>query len=226
MMIFIIVSTILLADILYAAAIRMCEQTPKFRNSVISVFTGKDIDLSLLLTEAVTVIATLTILQIFDNTINLLGALLFTYCLITLSVVDMKTQIIPDIISKPLIVLGIIFAYFSNMTSWQDSIIGAFVGYWLFWSINTLFRIIRKKEGMGYGDFKLISAILAWLGWKVLMIILIIAPILSIALTVTFFVASRGKLSLNDPFPFGPSLAAAAFISLIYREELLGLIFI
>lgn len=146
-------------------------------------------------------------------------AILFTYSLIVLIVVDLKLQILPDVITKPLIVIGIAQSYFGLHSELYDSLAGAFIGYFLLWTINTIFRMVRKKEGMGYGDFKLFSAIGAWTGATQFPLVILLSSVVGLIVAVTTLKLSRKDMS--HPVPFGPSLAVTGFISLVYGKQMM-----
>ena len=95
----------------------------------------------------------------FGNSIKFITISIFAYLMLLLAAIDFKTQLLPDLITKPLIALGIIQAYVGIFTDLQSSILGAITGYMILWSLNYAFRLIRGIDGMGYGDFKLLAAI-------------------------------------------------------------------
>jgi leader peptidase (prepilin peptidase)/N-methyltransferase len=169
--------------------------------------------------DITTIACTLLIVAVFGITLKTFAALLFCYCLIILTFVDIKTQMLPDIITKPLIVLGLLQGYVGIFTDFQSSIIGALLGYFILWSVNTAFRFIRKKEGMGYGDFKLLSAIGAWVGYSQIPFLILSSSI--IAIFVALSLARLGKNALSAPSPFGPSLAISGFVSLLWGTEII-----
>jgi leader peptidase (prepilin peptidase) / N-methyltransferase len=149
----------------------------------------------------------------------LLMALLFTWALLAASMIDIDHQLLPDQIILPLLWLGIGFnLFFVGFASLEDSVIGAMAGYLSLWLFYWIFKIITGKEGMGYGDFKLFAVAGAWLGWQALpMIILLsslVGAIIGVALILTL---GRDK---NVPMPFGPFLAAATWVALLWGEQL------
>ena len=149
----------------------------------------------------------------------LLYALVFAYVLITLSLIDVDHQILPDIIVLPLLWTGLIANCFSFFTDLQSAVIGAVAGYVVLWSIYQVHHKISGKEGMGYGDFKLLAAIGAWLGWEVLPVVIMLASISGTIISIGFIViAKRGR---DIPIPFGPYLAIAALVSMIWGSSIL-----
>jgi leader peptidase (prepilin peptidase)/N-methyltransferase len=170
--------------------------------------------------DALTITLTITIVIMFGVTLKAAAALLFCYALIVLTYVDAKTQYLPDIITKPLIVAGVIQSYFNLFTDLRGSIMGAFIGYFSLWAINTAFRMIRNKDGMGYGDFKLLAAIGAWTGFMQLPFVILSSSIIGIF--VALGLAKFAKNDISAPSPFGPSLAISGVISLLWGREILG----
>lgn len=152
------------------------------------------------------------------NTQGLL-ALLLTAVLVALTGIDTDTQLLPDNITLPLVWLGILVNYFGVYTSLESSVLGAVFGYLILWSIYHLFRLLTGKEGMGYGDFKLLAALGAWMGWEFLPLIILMSSVVGAA--VGLVLMGIGKLQRDKPMPFGPFIAAAGWISLIWGERIL-----
>lgn len=172
-----------------------------------------------LLLYSATATVTLMALIIFGITIKGFAALLFCYLLVILTFVDAKTQYLPDIITKPLIALGLVQGYFNIFTDLRTAVIGAVAGYSLLWTINTIFRLVRKKDGMGYGDFKLLSAIAAWVGITQIPLIIMASSIIGIF--VAIFMARLPNNTFTQPNPFGPALAFAGIVSLFWGSEIM-----
>jgi leader peptidase (prepilin peptidase)/N-methyltransferase len=169
--------------------------------------------------DTVTISITILIVVMFGITLKTLTALFFCYALIVLTYVDAKTQMLPDIITKPLIAAGIVQSYFGLFTDLRSSIMGAILGYYILWTINTAFRLLRKKDGMGYGDFKLLAAIGAWAGYTQLPFVILASSIIGIF--VALALARFAKNPLSAPSPFGPSLAVAGIVSLLWGAEII-----
>jgi leader peptidase (prepilin peptidase)/N-methyltransferase len=149
----------------------------------------------------------------------LLFALVFAYTLIVLSLIDLDHKILPDIIVLPLLWTGLIANCFSVFTNLQSAVLGAVAGYLVLWSIYQVHRKISGKEGMGYGDFKFLAAIGAWLGWEMLPVVILLASISGTIISIGFIViAKRGR---DIPIPFGPYLAIAALVSMIWGSSIL-----
>lgn len=145
-----------------------------------------------------------------------LGALIFTWALIALAFIDLDTFFLPDDITLPLLWTGLLFNLWGVFTDLQSAVIGAIGGYLALWSVFWLFKFATGKEGMGYGDFKLLAAIGAWLGWKMLPLTILLSSFVGAAIGILLMVVARhGR---NVPIPFGPYLAIAGLIALLYGE--------
>jgi leader peptidase (prepilin peptidase)/N-methyltransferase len=146
------------------------------------------------------------------------GAMLFLWCLVAASVIDFDTQLLPDAITMPLLWAGLLFNLGGTFVDLHSAVIGAAAGYLILWSVYWAFKLATGKEGMGFGDFKLLGAIGAWLGWKMLPLVILLSSfvgaIVGIALIV---VARRGR---EVPIPFGPYLACAGVIALFWGPGL------
>lgn len=148
-----------------------------------------------------------------------LAALILTWSMISLSFIDFDTQLLPDNITLPIMWMGVLMSLLSiSPISLEDSIIGLLLGYLSLWSIYHLFKIVTGKEGMGYGDFKLLALLGAWLGWQSLPLILFLSAVVGsiVGISLILFLG-RDK---NIPIPFGPYLASAGFISLIWGQQI------
>ena len=148
-----------------------------------------------------------------------LAALVLTWSMISLALIDFDTQLLPDNITLPIMWMGVLMSLLSiSPISLEDSIIGLLLGYLSLWSIYHLFKIITGKEGMGYGDFKLLALLGAWLGWQSLPLILFLSAVVGsiVGISLILFLG-RDK---NIPIPFGPYLASAGFISLIWGQQI------
>lgn len=154
----------------------------------------------------------------FGYTSTTLFAWVFTFALIALTFIDFDTQLLPDDITLPLLWLGLIFNLNYGFTDLKSAVIGAAAGYLILWSIYWLFKLIRGKEGMGYGDFKLLAAIGAWFGWKLLPAVILLSSTLGAVIGIILIVATkRGK---EVPMPFGPFLAIGGIAALFFGQQL------
>ena len=173
--------------------------------------------------ELLTGLATLWVLHIFGFTLTGYAACGFTWMLIAAFGIDYDTKLLPDQITYPLLWMGLLLNLTSHgLVPIPDAVIGAAAGYLFLWSIYWAFKLLTGKEGMGYGDFKLFAALGAWMGWQTLASIILLAALLGLAYAVFLIVTSRQKSA--DPIPFGPFLATAGWTTLLYREEVLGLL--
>ncbi len=147
--------------------------------------------------------------------------MLFTWSLLVMSLIDYDHKILPDDITLPLLWVGIIANMFGVFTDIHSSLYGAIFGYLSLWLVYILFKVLTGKEGMGFGDFKLLSMLGAWMGWQYLPLIIIASSLFgTIVGGVLILVKSHSR---TQPIPFGPYLALAGFISLLYGQELIDL---
>ena len=146
------------------------------------------------------------------------AALIFSWCLITLTSIDYDTYLLPDSITLPLIWLGLIVNFFGVFTTLDSALWGAIFGYLSLWSVFWLFKLATGKDGMGYGDFKLLAAIGAWLGWQLLPFIILLSSLVGVVIGISLIIF-KGQ-DKNKPIPFGPYLATAAWFALIWGEQL------
>jgi len=154
-----------------------------------------------------------------------LMAIALTLALVAIAMIDADTQLIPDSIVLPLMWLGLAMSLFHPMPgtstlfiSPANAIVGAMAGYLTLWSIFWLFKLVTGKDGMGYGDFKLLAALGAWLGWDKLHLIILISAVVGAVINIVMIVA-RGK-DRTIPIPFGPYLAAAGWITMLWGETI------
>lgn len=154
------------------------------------------------------------------------AAILMTWALITISVIDIDHQIIPDSVSLPLIWAGLFLSLFHETAGGEilfvdakTAIVGGLAGYLSLWSIYHLFRLLTGKEGMGYGDFKLLAALGAWLGWQMLPLIILLSAAVGAVVGISLIVFKRHDRGV--PIPFGPYLAAAGWIAMLYGPQII-----
>lgn len=141
----------------------------------------------------------------------------FLYVLLLLTFIDADTQILPDQLTLPLVWAGLIVNAFGLFTSLSSAVWGAVAGYLSLWVVFWLFKLVTGKEGMGYGDFKLLAAIGAWLGWQVLPATILFASVVGAMVGITLMVT--GRLATGAPMPFGPYLAAAGVLALFFGSH-------
>jgi leader peptidase (prepilin peptidase)/N-methyltransferase len=130
--------------------------------------------------------------------------------------IDFDTQLLPDQITLPLVWLGLIANYFGLYTSLENALWGAVAGYMSLWSVFWLFKLATGKEGMGYGDFKLLAVLGAWMGWQAIPLIVLLSSAVGAVIGITLIIAlGRDK---NIPIPFGPYLAIAGWIAFMWGD--------
>tara|TARA_B110000977_G_scaffold24936_1_gene30562 strand:- start:739 stop:1608 length:870 start_codon:yes stop_codon:yes gene_type:complete len=154
----------------------------------------------------------------FGYTYITLFAWLFTLALITLTFIDFDTQLLPDDITLPLLWLGLLFNLNSGFTDLQSAVVGAIAGYLTLWFIYWLFKLVTGKEGMGYGDFKLLAVIGAWFGWQLLPAVILLSSVLGSVIGIAL-ILMKGK-SGNTAIPFGPFLALGGISALLFEQQL------
>lgn len=154
----------------------------------------------------------------FGSGIAGLATLLFAWLLIAMTFIDLDTQLLPDDLTLPLLWCGLLVNLNATFVPLEEAVIGAAAGYLSLWSVYWLFKLATGKEGMGYGDFKLLAALGAWLGWKMLPVIILLSSLVGALVGISLIVfAKHGR---NNPIPFGPYLAAAGVIALLYGKPL------
>ncbi len=172
--------------------------------------------------EILTAVLSLIIVYYFGISWISLVALIFTWALITLSFVDFKEQLLPDTITLAMLWLGLFVNTFELFTTPESAILGALVGYILLWIVAKLFSVIRKKKGLGHGDFKMLAMLGAWLGISMLLNVLLTATL--IAIIISAILLFFKKISRRKPIPFGPYLALGGLLTLIYGPTFINLI--
>jgi len=146
------------------------------------------------------------------------GSILLICGLIVLTFIDFDTQLLPDSITLPLLWAGLLFNLFGTYTDIQSAIIGAMVGYLSLWSVYWGFKLCTGKEGMGFGDFKLLAALGAWLGWQILPLIILLSSLVGAVVGIgLILLAKHGR---DVPIPFGPYLASAGLLAVFWGKEL------
>jgi leader peptidase (prepilin peptidase)/N-methyltransferase len=148
-----------------------------------------------------------------------MAAIVFVWALIALTFIDFDTQLLPDSITLPLLWLGLLVNMQNTFVHLDTAVIGAVAGYLSLWSIYWLFKILTGKEGMGYGDFKLLAAIGAWLGWPMLPIVILLSSAVGAVVGIVLIVVAKQGRSI--PIPFGPYLAGGGLIALFWGKEIL-----
>lgn len=168
--------------------------------------------------EFLTAILSIIVAIQFGVTIQTIAAIFFTWVLIAASGIDVHHKLLPDQLILPLLWLGITLNIFGVFTDLESSVIGAISGYISLWLVFWVFKLITKKEGMGYGDFKLLALLGAWMGWQVLFIIILLSSFVGAIVGISYLLI-KGK-DKNTQIPFGPYLATAGWVTLLWGEEL------
>ncbi|OFA06171.1 A24 family peptidase [Duganella sp. HH101] len=147
-----------------------------------------------------------------------LGGLFFLYSLIAMTFIDADTQLLPDDLTYPLIWAGLLLNVNHTYVSLQEAVIGAAAGYLALWSVYWAYKLVRGREGMGYGDFKLLAALGAWMGWAMLPAIVLMSSLVGSVVGIVLMIVNRKGLEYQ--IPFGPYLAAAGLIAFLYGEPI------
>jgi leader peptidase (prepilin peptidase)/N-methyltransferase len=180
-----------------------CKTSISVRYSIVELLTG--------------VLSALLVWR-FGSGLAGLSTLVFAYLLIAMTFIDADTQLLPDDLTFPLLWCGLLVNLNGTFVPLGEAVIGAAAGYLSLWTIYWLFKLATGKEGMGYGDFKLLAALCAWLGWQMLPLIVLLSAGVGAVVGITLIVlAKHGR---NVPIPFGPYLAAAGMIALVYGKAL------
>jgi leader peptidase (prepilin peptidase)/N-methyltransferase len=149
-----------------------------------------------------------------------LGSLLFTYLLIAMTFIDADTKYLPDVLTYPLLWCGLLLNLDGAIVPIREAVIGAVAGYLFFWLVSTVFEWIRKTPGMGEGDFKLLAALGAWFGWKMLPLIILVSSLFGAVVGIVLIIlANRGR---DYKIPFGPYLAFAGMVALLAGQPILN----
>lgn len=179
---------------------------------------GKSISWRYPAVELLTAVLSATIAWHFGFAPAAAGALFFTWALIALAFIDYDHKLLPDDITLPLMWGGLCFNLFATFVPLSSAVIGAAAGYVSLWSVYQLFRLITGKEGMGYGDFKLLAAFGAWLGWQALPIIILLSSAVGAIIGIGVIVSMGRDRSI--PIPFGPFLCVAGLVALLWGDAI------
>jgi leader peptidase (prepilin peptidase) / N-methyltransferase len=168
--------------------------------------------------EAATAIITALVVQQAGFSWLTIAMLFLAWSLITLTMIDFDHQLLPDDITLPLLWLGLVVNSLGLITTLQDAVWGAIAGYGILWTVYWLFKLATGKDGMGYGDFKLLAALGAWMGWQALPIIILLSSLVGAVVGISLIVI-KGR-DKNIPIPFGPYLASAGFLALLWGDQI------
>lgn len=181
---------------------------------------GQGIPLRYPILEATTAILTCVVVSHFGLTPTSLICLLLTWALLVITVIDYDHLIIPDNIALPFLWLGLIVNHFGIITTLSDALGGAVIGYLSLWSLNWAYKLVAGKDGMGYGDFKLLAMLGGWMGWQALPVIVILSSFSGAIVGGLLIFLGRDRY---NPIPFGPYLAIAGWITLLWGDEITDL---
>lgn len=198
----------LLSFMLLGGKCSSCKTTLSLQYPLVELFTG---------------LISLLVAWHFGVTVQAVAALFLCWCLIAASGIDIGHKLLPDSITLPLLWLGILLSFFDVFVSLENSVIGAMAGYLCLWSVFIVFRLITGKEGMGHGDFKLLAMLGAWTGWKLLLVIVLTSSVVGAIVGISMILLKKSERGTQ--IPFGPYLAAAGFITLLWGEHLLQFYF-
>ncbi|CAD7558141.1 MULTISPECIES: prepilin peptidase [Aeromonas] len=170
------------------------------------------------LVELLTALLSLVVAATFPPGWGLLAALLLTWVLVALTFIDLDKMLLPDQLTLPLLWGGLLFNLAGGFAPLADAVIGAMAGYLVLWSLYWAFKLLTGKEGMGYGDFKLLAALGAWLGWQALPIVLLLSSLVGAFIGIGLILLRNHHQ--NKPIPFGPYLAIAGWIALLWGDTI------
>ena len=169
--------------------------------------------------EAITGLLSVVVAWQLGFTFAAAAALFLTWALVALTMIDFDHQLLPDNITLPFLWIGLLLSLANVFTDTQSSIIGAACGYMTLWSIYWLFKLVTGKEGMGFGDFKLLALFGAWFGWQYLPVIILLSSLVGAVVGISL-ILFKGK-DKNIPIPFGPYLAAAGWIAMLWGDDII-----
>jgi leader peptidase (prepilin peptidase)/N-methyltransferase len=170
------------------------------------------------LIESLTAVLSLIVVWQFGFSVQAAAALVFTWSMIALAIIDFDTQLLPDAITLPLLWLGLFLSLFGVFVDAETAIIGAIAGYLSLWSVFQLFRLLTGREGMGRGDFKLLALFGAWMGWSALPQIILLSALPGALVGIALI--GLGRHQRRAPMPFGPFLAIAGWIALLWGADI------
>ncbi len=167
--------------------------------------------------ELVTMMLSLVVAWKLGPTPAAVLGIVVTWFLVAMSMIDFDHQLLPDTMTLPLMWIGLLAALIPVFTDLQSAVVGAALGYMILWSIYQLFKLITGKEGMGYGDFKLLAALGALLGWQALPVIILLSSLVGAIVGIAIIAITRRDK--NIPIPFGPYLAAAGWLAMLWGDD-------
>lgn len=168
--------------------------------------------------EALTAVVTLIVIWRIGVTPLLAPALILTWTLVALTFIDLDHFLLPDVLTLPLLWLGLLVSLIGGFCDTHSAVIGAAAGYLSLWMIYHLYRLVMGRAGFGHGDFKLLGALGAWLGWQMLPLIILLAS--AVGALIGIVMITTGRLNRDQPLPFGPFLAAAGLVAMLFGQQL------
>ena len=178
---------------------------------------GAGISLRYPLVEALTALLSLLVVLILGPQWSTVAALVLTWALIALAFIDLEHFLLPDRITLPLLAVGLLVNTIGGFTDPLSALIGAVSGYGILWAVYHAYRALTGREGFGYGDFKLLGALGAWLGWQLLPLVILLSAGVGAAIGITLILLRRHQRS--EPLPFGPFLAGAGWLALLWGQK-------
>ncbi|MFZ6756812.1 prepilin peptidase [Undibacterium sp. Ji50W] len=155
----------------------------------------------------------------FGSGVNGMAAVVFVWILVALTFIDIDTQLLPDDLTLSLMWIGLLLNINGYFASLKDAVIGAAAGYLALWIVNEIYKLLRKRDGFGGGDFKLLAAFGAWMGWSMLPVIILFSSFVGAFIGITQMILS--KLGWESQIPFGPYLAGAGLIALVWGHQII-----
>lgn len=172
------------------------------------------------LIEIISAIAAVVVAFHFGVSVAAGCAFVLSWALISLAAIDIDTQLLPDSITLPMLWAGIVANYFNVFVSLDEAVLGAIFGYLSLWAVFWMFKLATGKDGMGYGDFKLLAVLGAWLGWQILPVVIVLSSVVGACVGIGLMVFSSHDKS--KPIPFGPYMAVAGWIALLWGDEIMS----
>jgi leader peptidase (prepilin peptidase)/N-methyltransferase len=172
------------------------------------------------LIEGLTGVLSLVVVAAFGYTTAALAALVLTWALIALAFIDLDTKLLPDSLTLPLLWIGLAVNVTGTFVALDAAVVGAIAGYLTLWSVYWAFKLVTGKEGMGYGDFKLLAALGAWFGWQALPMLVLVSSLVGVVIGGTYLLLRRSR----EAIPFGPYLAVAGWVTLLAHDRVGGLL--
>jgi len=173
------------------------------------------------LVELLTGILSFAVAWKFGASVQTVFALIFTWALIAMALIDFHTTLLPDTLTLPLLWLGLVISLWTVFVDSHSAIIGAAAGYMVLWVVFQAFKLITGKEGMGFGDFKLLAALGAWLGWAKLPLIILLSSLTGAIIGIMMMIVFKHQR--DQPIPFGPYLAIAGWIAMMWGDQIVSM---